>query len=128
MPCRSSPSSPRAPRASSTSSADSGAPSSCRQGSPASTPSPRPVSPPGPLRPRTVPALRRDAENGVGRNFLVQQYLREGDYQVTVAALGRSRGHSGLALEATPLADGGELRAGMPGHFTLPAGQAVVFK
>ena len=36
--------------------------------------------------------LRRDAQNGVGRNFLVQQYLREGDYQVTVAALGNSRG------------------------------------
>jgi hypothetical protein len=82
----------------------------------------------GTLRTRTVPVLRRDAENGVGRNFLVQQYLREGDYQVTVAALGKSRGHSGLTLEATPLADGGELRAGMPGHFTLPAGQAVVFK
>ncbi len=82
----------------------------------------------GTLRTRTVPVLRRDAENGVGRNFLVQQYLREGDYQVTVAALGKSRGHSGLTLESTPLADGGELRAGMPGHFTLPAGQAVVFK
>ena len=81
----------------------------------------------GTLRTRTVPALRRDAENGVGRNFLVQQYLREGDYQVTVAALGRSRGHSGLILETTPLLDGGELRAGRPGHFTLPAGQAVVF-
>jgi hypothetical protein len=82
----------------------------------------------GTLRTRTVPVLRRDAENGVGRNFLVQQYLREGDYQVTVAALGKSRGHSGLTVESTPLADGGELRAGMPGHFTLPAGQAVVFK
>ncbi|HEV7784469.1 MAG TPA: hypothetical protein VGQ28_03975, partial [Thermoanaerobaculia bacterium] len=44
----------------------------------------------GTLRTRTVPALRRDAQNGVGRNFLVQQYLREGDYQVTVAALGKS--------------------------------------
>ncbi|MEA2603253.1 MAG: translocation and assembly module TamB [Acidobacteriota bacterium] len=82
----------------------------------------------GTLRTRTVPELRRDAQNGVGRNFLVQQYLREGDYQVTVAALGKSRGHAGLALEATQLLDGGELRAGMPGHFTLPAGQAVVFR
>jgi hypothetical protein len=81
----------------------------------------------GTLRTRTVPALRRDAQNGVGRNFLVQQYLREGDYQVTVAALGKSAGHAGLTLAATQLSDGGELRAGMPGHFTLPAGQAVVF-
>ena len=81
----------------------------------------------GTLRTRTVPALRRDAQNGVGRNFLVQQYLREGDYQVTVAALGKSAGHAGLTLAATQASDGGELRAGMPGHFTLPAGQAVVF-
>ncbi|MFY9822120.1 MAG: hypothetical protein WAM82_12110, partial [Thermoanaerobaculia bacterium] len=82
----------------------------------------------GTVRTRTVPALRRDAQNGVGRNFLVQQYLREGDYQVTVAALGNSAGHAGLTLAATQLADGGELRAGMPGHFTLPAGEAVVFR
>lgn len=82
----------------------------------------------GTLRTRTVPTLRREERNGVGRNFLVQQYLREGDYQVTVAALGRSQGHLGLALEATTLLDGGELRAGMPAHFTLPAGQAVAFK
>jgi hypothetical protein len=82
----------------------------------------------GTLRTRTVPALRRDAQNGVGRNFLVQQYLREGDYQVTVAALGKSAGHAGLTLAATQASDGGELRAGMPGHFTLPAGQAVVFR
>ena len=82
----------------------------------------------GTLRTRTVPVLRRDAQNGVGRNFLVQQYLREGDYQVTVAGLGNSRGHAGLTLEATPLLDGGELRPGMPGHFTLPAGQALAFR
>lgn len=82
----------------------------------------------GTLRTRTVPSLRREEQNGVGRNFLVQQYLREGDYQVTVAALGQSAGHAGIALESTPLLDGGTLRPGMPGHFTLPAGQAVLFQ
>jgi hypothetical protein len=82
----------------------------------------------GTLRTRTVPELRREAQNGVGRNFTVQQYLREGDYQVTVEALGQSKGHIGLALETTPLLDGGELRAGMPAHFSLPAGQAVAFR
>jgi hypothetical protein len=82
----------------------------------------------GTLRTRTVPALRKDSENGIGRNFLVQQYLREGDYQVTVEAQGRSAGHAGLTLAATQISDGGELRAGMPGHFTLPAGQAVAFR
>jgi hypothetical protein len=82
----------------------------------------------GTLRTRTVPALRREQQNGVGRNFMIQQYLREGDYQVTVEALGQSQGHLGLTLETTTLLDGGELRAGMPAHFTLPAGQAAAFK
>ena len=82
----------------------------------------------GTLRTRTVPELRHEEQNGVGRNFVVQQYLREGDYQVTVGALGLSAGHLGLALESTPLLDGGELIAGVPGHYSLPAGQAVVFK
>ncbi len=82
----------------------------------------------GTLRTRTVPSLRREEANGVGRNFLLQQYLREGDYQATVQTLGASRGHLGLALEAVPLLDGGELRDGLPGHFTLPAGQAVAYR
>jgi hypothetical protein len=81
----------------------------------------------GTLRTRTVPELRREAENGVGRNFVVQQYLREGDYQVSAEALGRSTGHLGLSLESTPLVDGGDLIAGVPGHVSLAAGQAVVF-
>jgi len=82
----------------------------------------------GTLRTRTVPELRREGQNGVGRNFMIQQYLREGDYQVTVESLGLSQGHLGLTLETTPLLDGGELRDGMPAHFTLPAGQAAAFK
>jgi hypothetical protein len=82
----------------------------------------------GTLRTRTVPELRREAENGIGRNFIVQQYLREGDYQVTVEAQGPSMGHLGLTLDSTPILDGGELIAGVPGHVSLPAGQAVVFR
>jgi hypothetical protein len=81
----------------------------------------------GTMRTRTVPELRREAQNGVGRNFVVQQYLREGDYQVSVQTLGRSAGHLGLAVDATQLVDGGDLIPGVPGHVSLPAGQAVVF-
>lgn len=82
----------------------------------------------GLLRTRTVPELRAEEENGVGRNFLLQQYLREGDYQVTVGALGRSRGHLGVEIAATPVDDAGELRAGMPARWTLPAGRAAVWR
>ncbi|HEY2737046.1 MAG TPA: hypothetical protein VGK45_01505, partial [Thermoanaerobaculia bacterium] len=81
----------------------------------------------GTMRTRTVPELRREEQNGVGRNFVVQQYLREGDYQVSVQAVGRSAGHLGLAADATQLIDGGDLIPGVPGHVSLPAGQAVVF-
>lgn len=82
----------------------------------------------GLLRTRTVPELRAEEENGVGRNFLLQQYLREGDYQVTVGTLGRSRGHLGVEIAATPIDDAGELRAGMPARWTLPAGRGAVWR
>src|SRR5262249_41678506 len=81
----------------------------------------------GTLRTRTVPELRKEEQNGVGRNFVVQQYLREGDDQVSVKTLGKSSGHLGLSLDSTQLLDGGDLIPGIPGHVSLPAGQAVVF-
>ena len=39
----------------------------------------------GNLRSRTNPSFVRKAQNGVGRNFSLQQYLREGDYQTNRA-------------------------------------------
>src|SRR5207253_3003853 len=57
----------------------------------------------GRLRTRTVTAFARAAANGVGRNFFIEQYLREGDYQITVATQGQSKGHLGLTLERTQL-------------------------
>ena len=51
----------------------------------------------GTLRTRTQPSLARQAANGVGRNFLLQPYLRPGDYQLSVAPQGRTMGH-GIAL------------------------------
>jgi hypothetical protein len=82
----------------------------------------------GTLRTRTVPELRREEANGVGRNFLLQQYLREGDYQATVRTTGQSRGHLGLEIAATPLDDAGELRPEFPARWTLPAGRAAFWR
>jgi hypothetical protein len=81
----------------------------------------------GSLRTRTVTSLDEAALNGVGRNFFIEQFLREGDYQVTVTALGQSKGHLGLTLERTPLTDGGILSAGVAAHMSVPAGDAVVY-
>lgn len=82
----------------------------------------------GTLRTRTVPELRREEANGVGRNFLLQQYLREGDYQATVSTVGQSRGHLGVEIAATPLDDAGELRPEFPARWTLPAGRAAFWR
>lgn len=81
----------------------------------------------GNLRTRTVVSFRRQAANGVGRNFLIQQYLREGDYQVTVTPQGYSTGRVGLRLERTALVDGGELVDGMTARATLAPGEAISY-
>src|SRR5437870_982425 len=82
----------------------------------------------GRLRTRTVTAFARAAQNGVGRNFFVEQYLREGDYQITVATQGQSKGHLGLTLERTQMADGGVLSEGGPARRALAAGEAVAYR
>lgn len=81
----------------------------------------------GTLRTRVVTRLDREESNGVGRNFLIQQYLREGDYQLTVSPTGLSRGHVGVHLTETPSDDGGELVEGAPARITLPAGHGVLY-
>ncbi len=58
----------------------------------------------------------------------MRQYLREGDFQATVTAEGRSQGHLGVELRTTQLIDGGELRLGAPARITMPAGQGVVYR
>ena len=42
-------------------------------------------------------------QNGIGRNALVQQYLRPGVYQITVQTQGQSRGRVGIHLRRTSL-------------------------
>lgn len=82
----------------------------------------------GSLRTRMIPSFDRQTANGVGRNLLMRQYLREGDYQVTVTAQGASRGHLGIRLDRTPMADGGDLVEGAPARRTLAAGGAVTYR
>jgi len=81
----------------------------------------------GNLRTRTIVSFDRAGQNGVGRNFLLQQYLREGDYQLTVSTEGLSQGRMGLALKRTNVIDGGTLENGIPARVAVPAGDAVVY-
>ena len=80
------------------------------------------------LRTRTVTQFRKEEENGVGRNALVADYLREGDYQVSVQPRGLSAGHLGVALSKTAVVDGGTVTDGVPARLSLGAGEAAAFR
>ena len=80
----------------------------------------------GTLRSRYLPALASATGGGTGRNFLVGSYLREGEYQLTVAARGQSRGHLGVRLRRAGLRDGGPLRDGSPSRVTVGAAEGAV--
>ncbi len=81
----------------------------------------------GQVRTRTTLNLARAAENGVGRNFLIQEYLGTGEYQVTVQARNQSTGHAGLRLRRTTTVDGGALVHGLPARATVPAGDGLTY-
>jgi hypothetical protein len=81
----------------------------------------------GNLRSRTNPSFVRKSQNGVGRNFSLQQYLREGDYQFTVESEGESAGHYGLELARTAIRNGGFLTSKIPARATLEPGQAIAY-
>src|SRR6185503_19851987 len=76
------------------------------------------------VRTRTVPRLDGGEENGVGRNGSVRQYLREGDYQLTVKSRGGSQGYLGVTATRTNLKQGGFLTNLVPARVTLVPGQA----
>ena len=78
----------------------------------------------GAIRTRTVTSLDNQSANGVGRNFMIQQYLREGDYQLTTSPSGQSHGAIGLSAEATPVAELGALETELWARATLAPGQA----
>lgn len=78
----------------------------------------------GKLRTDVEPELATTTDGGSGRNFLLQQVLREGDFLVSVGARGRSRGPAGLSVLRSAIRDGGALTPSAPVRATLPAGEA----
>ena len=81
----------------------------------------------GNLRTRVIPSLERQTANGVGRNFLIQQYLRKGEFHLTVASQDDSKGHLGLKLIRTQLRDGGMLTPQIPARLTLNPGEGLLY-
>lgn len=82
----------------------------------------------GAIRTRVNPSPQEAEGNGVGRNFLLQPYLREGDYQLTVQAQGHTAGHAGVSVAATPVMDAGVLAPNRPARLTLEPGTAAAYK
>ena len=81
----------------------------------------------GAARTRVRTSLADDTAGGPGRNFQLQEYLGEGDYQLTVSTNGATRGHLSLALTPSPMLDGGALREGVTARAALVANQSVVY-
>jgi uncharacterized protein len=81
----------------------------------------------GNMRTRTVLSLDSQANNGTGRNFLLQQYLGQGAYQVTVAAQGETHGRMGVTAVPTLMKDGGALSLSVPARDTILAGDGLVY-
>lgn len=65
------------------------------------------------VRTALITKLFTAQQNGIGRNALVQQYLRPGVYQITVQTQEQSRGRAGIHLRRTPLNLQGELTVGV---------------
>lgn len=82
----------------------------------------------GNIRTRVITRLDQQSSNGVGRNFLIQQYLREGNYQLTLAPEGSTEGHLGVQLRKTALIDGGRIEAGTAARYSLPSGEGLVYR
>lgn len=82
----------------------------------------------GNIRTRVNPSLDRQRSNGVGRNFLIQQFFREGEYQLTVSPQGDTKGRMGIQLAETDLHDGGILSDNIPAPYSLAAGQGIAYR
>jgi hypothetical protein len=82
----------------------------------------------GNVRTQVLPSLATANANGIGRNFLMQRYLREGRYQLTIAPQGSTAGHLGVSLAASPLREGGGLSSGIPARASLDAGEALQYE
>ncbi len=80
------------------------------------------------VRTRLITALFSAERNGIGRNALVQQYLRPGEYQITVQTMGRSKGRAGIHLRQTALKEEDGLRAGVRKKIRLFPDAAIRYR
>jgi hypothetical protein len=73
-----------------------------------------------------IAEIDHQGANGHGQNMLLQSYLREGRYRVTVAAK-ESFGRAGIVANPAPLLNGSTLVPGGSVRAALPAGSGAAF-
>jgi hypothetical protein len=81
----------------------------------------------GTVRTRLVPEGVSAQANTDGRNFLIQTYLREGEYQLVAETLDRSAGHLGVEVRKSDIVSGGDLLPGGIARATVPSGSALSY-
>jgi hypothetical protein len=82
----------------------------------------------GQIRDRVRLDLASATGGGSGRNFLIQQYLGEGDYRLVSHTLGDSEGPARLQLTRRALRDGGRLKVSDIARTTLASGEAIAYR
>jgi len=80
------------------------------------------------VRNRFTTSLFSTEQNGIGRNALVQQYIKPGEYQITVQTLGKSKGRAGIHLRRAPLIEEDDLRVGIQKKIHLVPDEAVRYR
>ncbi len=80
------------------------------------------------VRTRLITSLFTETQNGIGRNALIQQYLKLGEYLVTVQPRGRSTGRMGVHLRRAPLITKEGLAPGILQRLHLNPDEAVRYR
>lgn len=79
------------------------------------------------VRTPNITSLFDESENGIGRNALINTFLKPGYYLVESSAIGKSRGRAGLLLNKNPLTNGETLYNGSVSRREVKAGEAVKY-
>ena len=80
------------------------------------------------VRTKITVNLANANSNGVGRNALIQQYLRPGLYLVSAYTTGNSQGRAGLHLNRAELLEGGNLQPDQIARISLTGDAAIRYQ
>lgn len=79
------------------------------------------------VRTPNITSLYSESENGIGRNALVNTFLKPGYYLVETETIGKSKGRAGLLLNKNPLTNAEELHIGSVSRRNVSAGEAIKY-